>query len=69
MKRFITSFLTNNTTVIKYLSYLLNIISGIVLLMWLFNFEIRIYGWSVDKEALFGVLTTIASRKKNFAIC
>ena len=60
MKRFITSFLINNTAVIKYLSFLLNIISGIALLMWLFNFEIKIYDWSVDKEALFGVLTTIA---------
>lgn len=60
MKKKIISFLVKNSTPIKYLSLIFNVVASVALIMWLFNKDISIHKWSLDQEALFVILTTVA---------
>jgi hypothetical protein len=60
MKRKVISFLFKNSTLIKYLSIVFNVVASIALIMWLLNKDITICKWSLDKEALFVILTSVA---------
>lgn len=60
MKRKAISFLVKNSNVIKFLSVILNVVASVALIMWLLNKDITIYKWSLDKEALFVILTSVA---------
>ncbi len=60
MKRKVISFLVKNSTLIKYLSIVFNVVASIALIMWLLNKDITIRKWSLDKEALFVILTSVA---------
>jgi hypothetical protein len=60
MRKKILSFLVKNSALIRFLSIILNIVASVALIMWLFNKDIIIYKWSLDKEALFVILTSVA---------
>jgi len=60
MKKNIISFLAKNSNAIKFLSIILNVVASVALFMWLFNKDITIHKWSLDKEALFVILTSVA---------
>jgi hypothetical protein len=62
----ILSFLVKNSTLIRYLSIILNIVASVALVLWLFNKDIIIYGWTLDKEALFVILTCVAALLNQF---
>lgn len=66
MIKAIVSFLKRNSTLIKWLSTLLNIVSGAALILWLLNKEITLFNFTFDKEALFVILTSAAVSMNQF---
>lgn len=60
MRKKFLGFLVKNSTLVKYLSLILNIIASVALIMWLFNKDLTIHEWTLDKEALFVILTSVA---------
>lgn len=60
MRKRVLNILIKNSSILKFLSITLNIIAFVTLIMWLFNRDIVIYKWSLDKEAIFVFLTSAA---------
>lgn len=60
MKRKVINFLVKNSEHIKHLSIVFNVVASVALIMWLLNKDITISKWSLDKEALFVTLTSVA---------
>jgi len=60
MKKIILPLLIKNVKIIKLLGTIFNVVSVVVLLMWLINKNLVVKNITFDKEALFVCLTTIA---------